>query len=160
MKSLTIHYSATPEDVGALYSYALRHSWRFRVTLAAYAAFLGLIWLLASGGSPKPVDVTLSIIVAIVAFVLIPLVTKWRTKTALRTLSISPGGIETSIGTVAGTVQWNKVHAIWDDGQHIFVLRKNLNGFAIPTRAFADKGQREQFLVESREFLAASKRTE
>jgi len=154
---LTIHYSATPDDVGALYSYALRHSWRFRLTLAAYAAVPGLVWLLGSGSSPKPIDAVVSAIVAAFVFFFIPLLAKWRTKTDLRTLSISPGGIDTSIGKLAGIVPWSKVYAIWDAGQHIFVLRKNLNGLAIPTRAFADPIQRAQFLTASQRFFAASK---
>jgi len=139
-----------------LYSYALRHSWRFRLTLAAYAAIPALIWLLGSGSSPKPIDVVVSAIVAVFVFVFVPLLAKWRTKTDLRTLSISPGGIDTTIGKLAGTVPWTKVYAIWDAGEHIFVLRKNLNGLAIPTRAFADAGQRAQFLAASQQFLAAS----
>ena len=154
---LTIHYSATPNDVGALYSYALRHSWRFRLTLAAYSAVPALIWLLGSGRSPKPIDAVLSAIVALFVFSFIPLLAKWRTKTDLRTLSISPSGMDTSIGKLAGAVPWGKVHAIWDAGQYIFVLGKNLNGMAIPSRAFADSGQRAQFLAAAQQFLAASK---
>ena len=156
-RPLTIHYSATPDDVGALYSYALRHSWRFRLTLAAYSGVPALIWLLGSGRAPKRMDAVLSAIVALLVFALIPLLAKWRTKTDLRTLSISPGGIDTTIGKLAGAVPWSKVHAIWDAGQHIFVLGKNLNGMAIPNRAFADPGQRTHFLAAAQQFLAAAR---
>jgi hypothetical protein len=156
-RPLTIHYSATPDDVGALYSYALRHSWRFRLTLAVYSAVPALIWLLGSGRAPKPIDGVVSAIVALFVFSFIPLLAKWRTKTDLRTLSISPGGMDTSIGNLAGAVPWSKVHAIWDAGQHIFVLGTNLNGMAIPNRAFADPGQRAHFLAAAQQFLAAAR---
>jgi len=148
---VTLTYSATPDDVGALFAYGLRHSWRFRLTLAAYAAFPGLAWLLV-GGRLRPIDLATAALVAILAFFFIPFVTKKRTKTAVRALSISPDGIATTIGPLAGIISWSQVYDVWDGGQHIFIVRKNLNGFAIPTSAFGTQSQRAEFLAACREY--------
>jgi YcxB-like protein len=75
-----------------------------------------------------------------------PLILRLRTKKTKRTLSIQPEKLSTQIGKLSGDVPWTKVDTLYVTDEHIFLIRKNMNGFAIPRRAFVDEGQRKEFI--------------
>jgi hypothetical protein len=78
--------------------------------------------------------------------VLLPFATRFLTKPQQRTLTISPEGIQTSIGAQAGTIPWANVVDIVHDGEYIFVIGHTGNSFLIPGRAFDTPRERSAFL--------------
>jgi hypothetical protein len=77
-----------------------------------------------------------------VFFFVFPLFLRLRTKKDKRTLSIQPDKLSTRIGTLSGEIPWAKVDSLDVTKEHIFIIGKNMNGFAIPRRAFVDDTQR------------------
>jgi hypothetical protein len=79
-------------------------------------------------------------------FFVFPLILRLRTKKDKRTLSIQPDRLSTRIGTLSGDVPWQKMDKLYATDEYIFLMRKNMNGFAIPRRAFVDNTQRNEFI--------------
>jgi hypothetical protein len=70
-----------------------------------------------------------------------------RAKTDERTLTVSPEGISTEIGSLKGQIPWRKVDAVTDTGPHVLVVGTTGNAFFIPNRAFREPGQKAEFLA-------------
>jgi hypothetical protein len=75
-----------------------------------------------------------------------------------RQLTIDGAGIETSIGTRHGRVEWDDVSEIADQDGVIVVQRTNGNAFLIPARAFATPAERRNFLAAARAAWGAVRR--
>jgi hypothetical protein len=67
-------------------------------------------------------------------------------KAKMRTLIVAPKGIHTEIGNKVGDAAWSDIQSITDKGDHVLIMRKNLNFFTVPTRAFADEKAKFDFL--------------
>ena len=67
-------------------------------------------------------------------------------KRSIRTLTINPEGIDTTIGSKSGKRKWSEIARIDDNGKEIVVTMLNMNAFIIPMRAFSSDGYRTQFL--------------
>jgi hypothetical protein len=144
-----IEYSATPDDIGALYSYLWRNSAYFRQRISlgtlVVAAWI-LISVYLSQGELAWYDAFIAINVAIAFPILTPLLAMLRTKNRNRILTIDPAGIHTQIGKKKGRIPWEKIAEVFVTGEHLFILGRNLNAFTIPNRAFQDDSQRNQFI--------------
>lgn len=157
---MVIEYTATPKDVAALYYYTRNHS--LKLALVSYGMPIGLAALTllgrrSPGHTLTVVDCTTALIWGIAAFVLTPLVLKLRTKKNKRTLSIQPDKLSTQIGALSGDVPWGKMEQLYVTDEYVFLIRKNMNGFAIPRRAFADDTQRNEFIRLSEQYLQAAR---
>ncbi len=71
-----------------------------------------------------------------------------RGKTDERTLTVSPDGISTEIGSLRGQIPWSKVKLVNDTSSHVLIVGATGNAFLIPARAFQDSYQRSQFLMQ------------
>lgn len=146
---MKIEYSATPDDIGALYSYLWRNSAYFRRRIGV-GTLVVAAWILVSAylsqGELALRDAFIALNVAIAFPVLTPLVAMLRTKKGSRILSIDPAGIHTQIGKKKGRVRWEKIAEVFVTGEHVFILGRNLNSFTIPNRAFHDDSQRNEFI--------------
>lgn len=152
---MTITYAATPDDVRALTAYALRHSRRYTLTLAAYALAIALVWLFPDLLAHR-VSLHRALIVAglavLAVFVGLPWLAGVRTKRGRRSVTVGQAGIETRIEGLAATIPWERIMGIWQTAEHVFIMRTNLNGFAIPNRAFDSDAAKAQFLQICREY--------
>lgn len=157
---MMIEYTATPKDVAALYSYTRKHS--LKLALISYGLPIGLaiivlVGRLSASHSLTLADWTIALIWGVVFFFAFPLILKLRTKKDKRTLSIQPDKLSTRIGKLSGDVPWTKVDRLYVTDEHIFVIRKNMNGFAIPRRAFGDDTQRGEFVRLCEQYIRAAK---
>ena len=155
---MQIRYTATRQDVGALMQHNLRHSPRFWITLGCLAlcpAALNSLLALATRGQVTRADVVPGIIFGVIAALSLPVLVRLRTKKDERVLRISPEGIETSIGKLSGAIEWKRIASVDETPEYIFITGKSGNGFAIPSRAFADGAERADFLRRIAEFRGA-----
>lgn len=157
---MVIEYAATPKDVTALYYYARNHS--LKLALVSYGLPVGLAALTlverrSLGHTLTLADWTIALIWGMVFYFLFPLILRLRTKKNKRTLSIQPDRLSTQIGTLSGDIPWGKMEKLHITDEYIFLIRKNMNGFAIPRRAFLDDTQRNEFIRLSEQYLQAAR---
>ena len=153
---MVIEYTATPKDVAALYSYARRHS--VKLALISYGLPIGLVIFnlvprMSPGHSLTRTDWIIALAWGLASFLVLPLVLRLRTKKDKRTLSIQPDKLSTRIGALSGDVPWAKMGELYTTDEYIFLVGKNMNGFAIPRRAFVDDAQRNAFIRLCEQYL-------
>ena len=153
---MVIEYTATPGDVAALYSYTRRHSLKLALISYGLPIVLAAIILLdrrSPAHSLTLTDWVIAMIWGALIFSLFPLILRLRTKKDKRTLSIQPDKLSTQIGKLSGDVPWAKVDSLHVTDEHIFLIGKNMNGFAIPRRAFVDEPQRQEFIRLCQDYM-------
>lgn len=156
---MVIEYTATPGDVAALYSYTRRRS--VKLALISYGLPIGLAAIVlldrrSAAHSLTVADWAIALIWGAIIFSLFPLILRVRTKKDKRTLSIQPDKLSTQVGKLSGEVPWAKVDSLHVTDEHIFLIRKNMNGFAIPRRAFVDETQRQEFIRLCQEYMRSA----
>lgn len=157
---MVIEYIATRRDIAALYSYTRKHSVKLAAMYyglpLAMAAFV-LIDIHSATHTLTLGDGIIALIMGAVFFALFPLILKLRTKKDKRILSIQPERLSTQIGKLRGDVPWTKMDSMHVTDEHIFLIRKNMNGFAIPRRAFVDEGQRTEFIRLCEQYMETTR---
>jgi YcxB-like protein len=159
-KATTIEYTSTREDLGALYSYLRRHSFKMQCFIVAAVILVGGVPILVSSlASQKPplLDWIIGSVAGIAVYLILPWNFKRRVKKDKRTLSISPVGITTQVGSKHGQIAWRQVENLWVTPEYVFIVRRNLNSFAVPRRAFRDDQDREMFTHLLQEYWDRSK---
>jgi hypothetical protein len=124
---------------------------KFLATIPIYSASLGVFSLLLGGAFSHPLSVHDLIVVLVWmlgAFAFMPLWLFIRGKTAERTLTVSPEGISTEIGSLKGHVPWSKVKLVTFASQHVLIVGATGNAFFIPSRAFQGPEEKAQFIKE------------
>jgi hypothetical protein len=157
---MVIEYTATPRDVAALYSYTRTHSLKLRLIfygLPVCVAAIALLGRLSPGHRLTPTDWIVALVWGAVFFFMFPLILRLRTKKDKRTLSIRADKLSTRIGTLSGDVPWAKVDSLYVTDEHIFMIGKNMNGFAIPRRAFVDDTQRNEFIRLCEQYIQVAR---
>jgi hypothetical protein len=157
---MVIEYTATPKDVAALYSYTRNHSLKLRLIfygLPVAVAAIALLGRLSPGHRLTPADWMIALIWGTVFFFMFPLILRLRTKKDKRTLSIQADKLSTRIGSLSGEVPWARVDNLDVTDEHIFMIGKNMNGFAIPSRAFADDTQRNEFIRLCEQYIQVAR---
>jgi len=81
-------------------------------------------------------------------FVFMPVWLFFTGKTVERSLTISPAGISTEIGSFKGQVHWPSVKLVRTTSQVVVIANANGNAFFIPSRAFQTPDHRTQFLAQ------------
>jgi len=149
MAPMEIRYSATPDDVSAVFWHNLRHSSRFRLVLAGLAlypaALIAIVALIARSHITVR-GMLAGLAIGLLTLVALPLITRLRTKRDERVLLVDAHGIQTSIGKLSGQVPWSRVASVSITPEHVFITGKNANAFAIPSRAFATEEVRLAFV--------------
>lgn len=157
---MIIEYTATPKDVAALYYYTRNHSLRLAVVSYGLPVGLAALTLFESRSPGHPLtlaDWAIALTWGLVLFFLFPLILRLRTKKDKRTLSIQPDKLSTRIGALGGDITWDKMGELYVTDDYVFLIRKNMNGFAIPRRAFVDDSQMAEFVRLSRQYLQAAR---
>ncbi len=157
---MVIEYTAKSRDIAALYSYTRKHS--IKVALISYGLPIAMAVLFLAETrflthSLRLADWIIALVWGTVFFFLFPLILRLRTKKDKRTLSIQPDKLSTQIGKLTGDVPWTKVDNLYVTDEHIFLMRKNMNGFAIPRRAFVDETQRIEFIRLCEQYIQAAR---
>jgi hypothetical protein len=157
---VVIEYTAERKDVAAHYSYARKHSTKvalFSYGLPAAIAVLLMAEVRLITHSLTLVDWIIALIWGAVFFFVFPVILRLRTKKSKRTLSIEPDRLSTQIGKLRGEVPWAKMDSLHVTDEHVFLIRKNMNGFAIPRRAFSDEAQRAEFIRLCERYMQSAK---
>jgi hypothetical protein len=110
-----------------------------------------------SGRQVASDDVVSSLIFGAVLAVAFLALVRFRTKKDERVLSIAPEGIQTSIGKLSGAIEWKRIASVDETPEYIFITGKSGNGFAIPSRAFANGAERAKFLGQMAEYRRAAR---
>jgi hypothetical protein len=148
---MTIKYALTRAEILRSFFRSLRTSRKFLAMIVLVSAALGALPLATGGAFSRPW--TLSDLWTVVAgaggaFVFIAFVTALRGKTDERTLTISPQGIWTRIGSRQGDIAWSTVMFVTPAKDHLLIVRTNGNSFFIPARAFSDHEQEVRFVTQ------------
>jgi hypothetical protein len=157
---MVIEYTATPKDIAALYSYTRAHSPKLQLVFYGMPIVLAGIVLagrLSPGHKLTLVDLLVALAWGAAFFFMFPLFLRFRTKKDKRTLSIQPDKLSTRVGALSGEIPWVKVDSLYVTDEHIFMIGKNMNGFAIPSRAFIDDTQRKEFIRLCEQYIHAAK---
>jgi hypothetical protein len=116
--------------------------------ILAYSAAIGMLSLVPRGAFSRTLtfrDVLAACAWAIGALVFMPLWLFIRGKTEERTLTVSPEGLSTEIGSLKGQIPWREVKLIAEASQHVLITSSVGNTFFIPARAFQGPEQKVQF---------------
>ena len=152
---MQIRYTVTPQDVGALLRYKLRHSPRFWAGLVGIALIpvaLNTLLAVGAGRQVTRADVGVGLLLGTLAALTLPVTMRMRTKRDERTLSIEPAGIRTSVGRLSGEVPWARIGAVAVTPEYIFITGKSGNAFTLPSRAFATPEERNECLRRIAEY--------
>jgi hypothetical protein len=148
---MTIKYALTRVEIVRTFFQGLGSSPRFLAMILIYSAALGVFTMATRGAFSRPLT-SLDIIVALAwmagAFVFMPLWPFVRGKTDVRTLTVSPEGISTEIGSTKGKVPWSKVKLITNTSRYVLIVGATGNAFFIPSRAFQGPDQQAQFTTQ------------
>ena len=157
---MVIEYTAKPRDIAALYSYTRKHSVKLALIFYGLPIAMALLVLAERHSSKHSLtlaDWTFAVMWGTVCFFLFPLVLRLRTKKDKRTLSIQPDMLSTQIGKLSLNMPWSNVDSLYVTDEHIFLIRKNMNGFTVPRRAFVDVSQREEFIRLCKQYIQVAK---
>lgn len=149
--NISITYASRRGEVWRLY----RRVWRQRLwkthalvfILSTYAVYAVMFHDTPTAATKVLASAGLALI-APIGLALYPLI---RFKPQTRTLSVDDEGLATTIGTHSSRTPWSAFTEVQDDGDAIVILRRNLNAYVVPARAFANAAAREQF----RDFVRA-----
>jgi len=154
-----IEYTATPKDISALYSYTLKHSVKLRLVFYGMPIGLTTAIVLIERFSPSHKlelsDYAIALIWGALFLFASTLIVRLRTKKDKRTLSLQPDRLSTRIGTLSGEIPWAKIDTLYVTDEHVFMIGKDLDGFAIPRRAFVDDTQRGEFIRLCEQYIHA-----
>ncbi len=78
--------------------------------------------------------------------IFLPIMLFLRGKTSTRSLTVSPEGISTEIGSLKASTPWHKVKVIVGTDRYVLVSRANGNAFFIPSRAFSGPEHQAEFV--------------
>jgi len=104
---------------------------------------------------PTTQDVVIGLAWMVGFFAFLPVMLFLFGKTSLRTLTISPEGITTQIGSLKGEVPWKKVRVVTSTSEHVLVVGTTGNAFFIPVRAFKGAEDLDRFLAQIAEWCNA-----
>src|SRR5207249_9366034 len=111
-------------EIAAAYWFTWRRSWRMRLMQAwiATVAFLCASSLLRSPGRTFRSTVLPAALWAMAVLVLLPLYPQLSFKSQPRRLTIDPGGIHTTIGSLKGDIPWRRVASISTIGDRAYAF--------------------------------------
>jgi YcxB-like protein len=152
----TLRYSSSRIEVMRLYGRLWRaRLWRVHLAMLAGATLgVGALFSVGHGGPLPWLLGALAGLAGIAAMAAAPLL---AFKPRERLLMVDANGLTTTIGSRSGALAWRDIDAIDESGDCIHIVRKNLNTFVVPRRAFESDVRRDEFLRATRTWLATSR---
>ena len=148
---MTIKYSLSRAEIVRPFFRSLGSSPRFLAIILVYSAGLGVVSLVMKGAFSRSLtshDVIVALSWMAGALVFMPLFLYIRGKIDERTLTVSPEGISTEIGSLKGQIPWSKVKLVTEANQHVLIVGSTGNAFFIPGRAFQGPDQQSEFVAQ------------
>lgn len=146
---MTIEYALTRTEIVLGYFRSLRSSPKHLSIILLYALGMAILTLAMIGAFSRPLmlgDIAAAVASAAGFVVLMSAVLFIRAKTSTRSLTISPEGISTRIGTIQARIPWHKFKVISATDHRILLARMNGNAFFIPNRAFSSSEHKIEFV--------------
>ena len=129
--------------------------WRTHLALLVGATLgVGSLFSIGHGGPLPWVLGAVAGLVGIAAMAATPLL---AFKPRERVLVVDANGLTTTIGSRSGALGWADIDAIDESADCIHIVRRNLNTFVVPRRAFESEGRRDEFLRAAQAWLAAGR---
>jgi hypothetical protein len=152
----TVNYASRRSEVWRWYWRAWAKPaglWRVHVLFGVTCAIVFTVFR-----NPKSFDLVVflgSAAVYTLGFiVLLPLWPQIRFKAAVRSLSINPQGLTTSIGKISASRLWNEVKSVDERDGAVVITGRNQNAFIVPSRAFSSDLKRREFYEAARLWCA------
>ncbi len=156
---MTIEYSSSRREIAVWYWYSLRHNRRHLRAWILGLLAVGLLVFLSerqSGTTSVPNAIGISLIAAVGLAVFLVLYPQLRFKPQVRTLTIAPDGISTTIRGRSKSYRWSEVASVTEEGDHVYIGFANINAFVVPSRAFSSAEHRQDFVHQCRRWHEAS----
>ena len=152
----TLRYSSSRIEVMRLYGRLWRaRLWRTHLVILVGATLgVGSALSIGHGGLAPWALGALAGLLGIAAMAAWPLLA-FRPRERL--LVVDANGLSTAIGSRSGALGWGDIDAIDESADCIHIVRKNLNTFVVPRRAFESDGRRDEFLRAIQAWLAADR---
>ncbi len=146
---IQLQYSITRGELASWYWRSIRRNrrhrrlWLLSVVGWAVLAFIYCRWTIRT----TPVSSLASaIVVGGLVACLLALYPQLRFRAQIRTLTVGPEGLSTTIAGRSEHYPWSKIAAVEDTGDRIVITNRNLNAFLVPARAFSSADHRAEFL--------------
>ena len=152
----TLRYSSSRIEVMRLYGRLWRaRLWRMHLVILVGATLgVGSALPVGHGGLAPWALGALAGLLGIAAMAAWPLL---AFKPRERLLVVDANGLTTTIGSRSGALGWADIDAIDESADCIHIVRKNLNTFVVPRRAFDSDVRRDEFLRATQAWLAAGR---
>jgi hypothetical protein len=157
---MTIEYALTRGEIARGFIRSVVNSPKFRTKILLYALGFGVLQLLVTGAFTRPLAPVDFIVFfgSIVGFLVVfPLILSLLGKTSKRSLTISPDGISTKIGSISGQIGWGNISLISEIADYILIARTGGNAFFIPNRAFMSPEEKAQFVAMAMDRIETGK---
>ncbi len=148
---MTIKYALTRIEIFRSFLRSLQSSPKFLAMILIYLAAMAVFAVATRGAFSRSLtgrDLTVAIAWTAGAVVSMLLWLFIRGKTDERTLTASPEGISTQIGSLKGQIPWSKVKLVTQTSRHVLIVGATGNAFFIPSRAFEGPDQQTQFMTQ------------
>jgi|ERR1051325_231687 hypothetical protein len=146
---MTVQYSSSRRELASWYWYSLRHNPRHLGAWLLSLLVLGVLVFfseLQSGSKSSLRAVGLSAVWVLAFAGVFALYPQLRFEPQVRTLTIEPDAISTSIRGRSKTYPWSEVASVLERGDCVYITFRNANAFVVPTRAFPSVEMRREFL--------------
>lgn len=158
MGSVTITYRSTRAVVARWYWHSLAHNPKhqlFWLLCMLALGYMGFVWprILGFGPAARALGTVVAPLAGATFFALYPQV---RFKPQERTLTISPAGVDVSVGALSKFIPWAEVAGVDEWREIVRISSRNLNALLIPFVAFATVEDRREFVARCRMWLAQS----
>jgi hypothetical protein len=146
---MTIEYALTRAEIIRGFYESVKASSSYRRAIAINALVVGVVVTVVGAFShPTGVDLAVRFLFGVVCYIPVILIILFlRAKTAIRTLTISEAGINTSIGSLDLKIPWKSVGVVEATDRFVLIGRTNTNAFFIPDRAFHSPDEKLRFFA-------------
>ena len=155
---MTITYSSSRRELASWYWYSLRHNPKhLRAWLLTLLPIAVLVFLSErQSGMPPTRAIVISAMATLAFAVLLALYPQLRFKPQVRTLTIAPDGINTTINARSKSYRWSDVASVTEAHDRIHITLANANAFVVPSRAFSSPERQQEFARQCGEWWKAS----
>jgi YcxB-like protein len=149
--STTIKYALTRIEIVRFFLRGVKSSPKFLAMILICLVGLGAFTLAMRSAFSRSLtsrDVVIAVAWPAGALIFMLLWLFIRGKTDERTLTVSPDGISTQIGSLKGQIPWSKVKLVTRTNRHVLIVGATGNAFFIPSRAFQGPDQQAKFVTQ------------
>ena len=155
---MVVRYEMTGREAVKAYWYRWQTSGRFRAGVLAFGLVPAtLVFSLTAAAVPRVLwaAALAGAVVEALSPLLFATLMQQMSRRGPRTLAIDADGLTSAVGGGQWEVGWDKIHDIAVTPEFIFILGRGINSVAVPTAAFADAEERDEFVRRARRWLSA-----